>query len=78
MCLEQLLIALLRTDGPAGLMDSVCSEPDVDIAASICLCCSTGVLDESAIRAGLESYVDDLRSRSADMLWVRSGLGGIF
>ncbi|MDQ3729412.1 MAG: hypothetical protein M3355_07455 [Actinomycetota bacterium] len=72
-CLEQLFLRLLDIAGDEypALVSAVCSEPDVDKAASICFGChSGGEANGGAVQVALGSYVASLRAEAPDVLAV--------
>ncbi|RYC31258.1 hypothetical protein D3273_14160 [Lichenibacterium minor] len=67
-CLEQVLAALVDLHGTQAVRAAVCAEPAVDRAATTCFACSADTVSEEDVRAGLESYVGDLRRRGGPVL----------
>jgi hypothetical protein len=67
-CVEQLVLIMLSEGKAASLRRAICEEPSVDITLAICFSCTSGRADESEFRAGLESYVNDLRSKAPTVL----------
>ena len=69
-CLEQLVRDLLLADEAEFIRASICAEPTVDTALSICLgCTGSGAIPEE-ILTGLASYIEDLRSKAPDVLAI--------
>lgn len=67
MCLEQLFVALLSSNG-GGLRNTVCAEPEVDKALSNCFSCFGGVVSIESHLEGLNSYIQNLRGLAARVL----------
>ena len=68
MCLEQLILLLLVRKTLQSLRTAICSEPGVDKTLTICFACYSSEVSESAVKDGLKSYIDDLRSRANEVL----------
>lgn len=69
-CLEQLVKRVLEGKGLDPMRSSICGEPDVDRALTICFqCFSSCVQLEDALTA-LESYINDLRKCSPRVLSI--------
>lgn len=67
VCLEQLVAALADRVDAEGIRVSICAEPDMDRALTICMSCgSTGPWSGE----GIESYVNDLREHAPTLLAV--------
>lgn len=69
-CLEQLVRDLLLADAVEFIRASICAEPTVDKALSICLGCTGegAILEE--ILTGLASYIEDLRQKAPVVLSI--------
>jgi hypothetical protein len=67
-CVEQLVLIMLSEGKAANLRKAICDEPSVDITLAICFSCTSGSADEEGVKAGLESYVKDLRSKAPKVL----------
>lgn len=65
VCLEQLVAALADRLDPEEIREAVCSEPAMDRALTICMSCGTSGPWSSA---GVDSYVNDLRTRAPTLL----------
>lgn len=61
VCMEQLFSKLIVKTDATHVRDSVCDEPAVDIALSICFGCASGDTKQDDWEKGLQSYIDDLR-----------------
>jgi hypothetical protein len=66
-CFEQVMLEIRGKKGGPALAASVCAEPAVDKAMSICFGCSS-TFDEQNMREGLDSYVGHLRGSSGELL----------
>lgn len=67
VCFEQVMLEICTGASAAGVAALVCTEPAIDKTMSICFGCSSQ-FDEDSMRAGLQSYADDLRDRSGTLL----------
>lgn len=68
VCLEQVMLTLLRRIGLARLRERVCTEPAVDRAMTICFACRSSIIDVASVEEGLLSYVDYLRKSSSRIM----------
>lgn len=73
-CLEQFVVELLRLLQRECLRNSVCAEPNVDRAVSICFSCSAGTLPDDAPQAGLLSYIRNLQAGAKSVMHGSNGL----
>jgi len=69
-CLEQLVLKLLQNGNCAQVRLAICSEPRVDTALTICFSCTDDTLKETEYRAGLVSYIGNLRQAASRILVV--------
>ena len=67
-CIEQLVLIMLSDGKVASVRKAICDESSVDITLAICFSCTSAKTDEAQVRAGLESYVKDLRSKAPKVL----------
>jgi hypothetical protein len=67
-CLEQLVANLVAQEGGIAVRAAICGEPTADAALSICFRCASSPADDAAYLEGLNSYVEDLRERSGDVI----------
>ena len=67
-CLEQLISIVLSMGQGAHLKATVCAEPTVDKALSICFSCITGGGNDQSFAQGIESYLTSLRSMARRVL----------
>lgn len=67
-CLEQAIRCLLTHLDTDSVANSICKEPSVDMALSICFRCVSKDYDTTAILDGLSSYIEELRRSSGDIL----------
>jgi len=68
ICLEQIIRSMLLQVSPDVVRDRVCQANLADRAISICFSCSSGGGDVSSWISGLESYIEDLRSKAPVVL----------
>lgn len=68
LCLEQVFARLLIQEDGAIVRKSVCHEPEIDQALSICFACSSPKVEPEDWRRGLESYIADIRKKAPSML----------
>ena len=61
-CLEQVVLKLIVCVSVAAVRSAICSEPAVDKTMSICFGCYSSEVASSSVTAGLQSYVNDLKS----------------
>jgi hypothetical protein len=66
-CFEQVMLGICGKKGGPAVAASVCVEPAVDKAMSICFGCSS-TFDEQNMRQGLQSYIEHLRGTSGELL----------
>lgn len=66
-CFEQVMLGICRKRGGPVVAASVCAEPAVDKAMSICFGCSS-TFDEQNMLDGLQSYIEHLRGTSGELL----------
>jgi hypothetical protein len=69
-CLEQLVKGMLEGRGLDPTRASICAEPDVDRALTICFQCSSSCVQLGDALAALESYINDLRKSSPRALSI--------
>lgn len=67
-CLEQIFADAVQLAELASIRSSVCAEPSVDKALTICFACTSPKATLEDITAGLGSYIEDLRWRTARIL----------
>ncbi len=68
-CLEQLvLVAVCGTAAATRIRSAICGEPGIDKTLSICFGCKSPEVSEDSIKAGLDSYISDLRAKAARAL----------
>ncbi len=60
-CLEQLVYGALAQCSFAALRGTICSEPEIDTALTICFSCGSERVTQSSVVQGLESYISALR-----------------
>lgn len=75
-CLEQAIATLIELVGAERLRAAVCAEPGADRAVTACMACSAEIVRDEDVRAGLSSYLQDLRRRSGSVLVLGDGLSG--
>lgn len=68
LCLEQLLLRLLQSQGEEILRSTICTEPDVDLAISNSFSCSNPSVPQGDCETGLRSYVRHLRETAPRIL----------
>lgn len=68
VCLEQMFLWLLNTEGFAVVRAAVCPEPDVDRALSNCFSCRSSNASEGSCMEGLASYIASLRASAPAVL----------
>ena len=66
--LEQLMRIMLNKIGADALRSSICAEPDVDKALSICCACHRPACPQEEIVEGLTSYARALANSAGDIL----------
>lgn len=68
-CLEQVMHSALEVGGRfQDIATAVCREPMVDKALTFCFACSTGTASLDGVRAGLQSYIANLRTVAPNIL----------
>jgi hypothetical protein len=67
-CLEQLLLDILATNDEQEVRTSICKEPSVDKALTICFACASPQCEFANVLEGLSSYINDLRAKSKRIL----------
>ena len=69
-CLEQLLLLAVDHEPHrfAAIARSICAEPFVDRAASICFSCTSRGVGHHQVRSALQSYIDALRRDAPSVL----------
>jgi hypothetical protein len=68
VCLEQLFLRSITEASKSPLRAAVCREPDLDKAITICFSCKGRDPQLSNIIAGLQSYINDLRTKASLVL----------
>ena len=69
ICLEQIVIDLIRRGSLIQIRKNICRFPNLDKALSICFSCTgSNGLPEVEIINGLNSYINDLDSKSDNIL----------
>ena len=68
ICLEQLVKALVERIGASGTRSRVCAESRIDRAISICFECTQAAEPPGFAPVGLQSYVDELRTRAPTVM----------
>lgn len=68
ICLEQLLLRLLKSKSADEIRGAICRTPDIDKALSISFCCYSASAPAGACEEALESYIRDLRKSAARVL----------
>ena len=79
-CLEQLFVSLASIRDTEGLRRQVCAEPSADQALSNCFACrslETTELGQEGLILALQSYVEDLRRSSGNLLMTNDGLSAL-
>ena len=66
--LEQVVATMIRSQGLSPLRESVCANPRVDRAMTVCFACSSPAVDPDDVAAALASYVNSLRSETGNLL----------
>lgn len=67
-CLEQLVGTLIHELGVNEMANRICAEPKADRAMAICFSCASGHRSDESVAANLESYLNNLRENSGDLL----------
>jgi hypothetical protein len=68
VCLEQLVKRMLEGNALEGTRATVCGEPEVDRALTICFQCFSACVQLFDTLAALESYISDLRKSAPRVL----------
>lgn len=68
VCLEQLVLRAISEDNVSSFRATVCSEPEIDTALTICFSCTSANAPLEGIIYGLNSYIKDLRTRASQVL----------
>jgi predicted nucleic acid-binding protein len=69
VCLEQLMLGIIRQVGVAQVRSNVCALKAIDTALSICLkCWHPGTPNDLEIVDAFKSYINDLRSKAPNLL----------
>lgn len=69
-CLEQLMRNVVMRGDVAVIRATICGEPAVDRALSICFSCSNPEPSKESVAVGLESYIADLRRKAPRALSI--------
>lgn len=67
-CLEHIARKLVDSGDAQVTRDTICGEPDVDKALTICFGCYSATADTTTILTGLASYISDLRKSAPRVL----------
>jgi hypothetical protein len=67
-CLEQLVLQSITEGNVARFRASVCAEPKIDLALTICFSCSSRDVPLEDICYALNSYINDLRKDARQIL----------
>jgi hypothetical protein len=67
-CLEQLVLQSITEDNVSLFRASICSEPEIDVALTICFSCTSKGISLEEISHALNSYINDLRRSSRQIL----------
>jgi hypothetical protein len=67
-CLEQLVLQAITEDNVSQFRAAICSEPETDIALTICFSCTSKGISLEGINHALNSYINDLRKSSRQIL----------
>lgn len=68
LCLEQLLLRLIKGQHPKNVRSAVCEEPAVDKALTTCFSCYSPEIGPESWSEGLMSYIGDLRGAAPILL----------
>ena len=68
LCLEQILLRVLSLGDVGKIQEQVCAVAGADKAISICFSCTARSGNVDSWRAGLESYISDLRKVAPTIL----------
>jgi len=67
-CLEQIFAAAIAGENGNSVRAAVCSEPDIDIALTICFSCRSESVSKESHSEGLHSYIEALRRDATRVL----------
>jgi hypothetical protein len=67
-CLEQLVLQSITGNNVSLFRAAVCSEPETDVALTVCFSCASAEASLEGIRYALSSYINDLRKRAQQIL----------
>ena len=67
-CLEQLVLQSITEDNVSLFRAAICSEPETDVALTICFSCTSKAMSLEEISHALNSYINDLRKSSQQIL----------
>lgn len=67
-CFEQIMQALASLVGIDEIRDRVCSEPETDIALTMCCSCSNPSAAATSLLDGLTSYIKNIRDNAPNIL----------
>jgi hypothetical protein len=67
-CLEQLVLQSITEGNVSLFRATICSEPETDMALTICFSCTSKSVSLEEISHALNSYIDDLRKSSPQIL----------
>jgi hypothetical protein len=67
-CLEQLVLQSITEANVSLLRAAICSEPETDVALTICFSCTSKGTSLEEISHALNSYINDLRKSSPQIL----------
>ena len=70
ICLEQLMLRLLKPKPQNTLRPMICAEPQVDKTMTNCFACSSPSVPAGSCEEGLRSYIKDLRKAAGRILGV--------
>jgi hypothetical protein len=68
LCLEQIFVAATAGRDENNVRNAVCSEPDIDIALTICFSCHSESVPKESHSEGLQSYIEALRREATRVL----------
>ena len=75
--LEQAVATMVLSDGLSPLRESVCANPRVDRAMTVCFVCSSPAADPDDVTTALASYVNSLRAETGNLLHLALDLFAI-
>ncbi|HEV2859464.1 MAG TPA: hypothetical protein VGX48_00500 [Pyrinomonadaceae bacterium] len=67
-CLEQLVLQSITEDNVSLFRAAICSEPETDMALTICFSCASKGASLEEVNYALTSYINDLRKSSPQIL----------